>query len=65
MIRQVFYRLDDVILEVYTALRPHRSTAAELRAWAHRLETEYDARLTAAFVADACEAYAERGFLAA
>jgi propanediol dehydratase small subunit len=54
----------DVILELYTALRPHRSTEAELRAWAARLEDEYGARATAAFVADAADAYAARGFLA-
>lgn len=55
---------DDVILDVYTALRPHRSSAEELRVWAARLESEYGARLTAAFVVDAVAAYAERGFLA-
>jgi propanediol dehydratase small subunit len=56
---------DDVILEVYTALRPHRSTEAELRAWAERLDTELGAPLTAAFVADACAVYADRGLFAA
>jgi propanediol dehydratase small subunit len=55
----------DVILELYTALRPHRSTAEELAAWADRLETKYEARLTAAFVRDAAEACAARGFLRA
>jgi propanediol dehydratase small subunit len=54
----------DVILELYTALRPHRSTEAELRAWVERLESEYAASATAAFVADAADAYAARGFLA-
>lgn len=54
----------ETILEVYTALRPHRSTAAELEAWAERLETEHAAPLTAAFVREALEAYAERGLLA-
>ena len=29
---------DDELLAIYTALRPHRSTAAELEAWAVRLE---------------------------
>ena len=29
----------ETILEIYTALRPHRSTAAELEAWAARLES--------------------------
>jgi propanediol dehydratase small subunit len=51
------------ILEIYTALRPHRSTADELGAWATRLETELAAPLTAAFVREAATAYAERGLL--
>src|SRR4029077_4778422 len=51
------------ILEIYTALRPHRSTAEELEACAARLETEFDAPLTAAFVREAATAYAERGLL--
>lgn len=54
---------DEVILDVYTALRPHRSTADELARWAQRLEREYSAPLTAAFVADASTVYAERGLL--
>lgn len=53
----------DVILEIYTALRPHRSTAAELDSWAGRLEEVYGAPLTAAFVREARSAYAERGLL--
>jgi propanediol dehydratase small subunit len=55
---------DPVILEVYTALRPHRSTADELEQWAERLEADYGARLSAAFVRDAVAVYAERGLLA-
>lgn len=54
---------DEVLLEVYTALRPHRSTAAELEAWADRLESEYGAASTAAFVREALPTYRERGFL--
>jgi propanediol dehydratase small subunit len=54
---------DDVILEVYTALRPHRSTAEELRRWADRLEAEYGAPLTAAWVRDACAVYTARRLL--
>ena len=54
----------ETILEVYTALRPHRSTAGELESWAARLESEHAAPLTAAFVREALEAYAERGLLA-
>jgi propanediol dehydratase small subunit len=55
---------DDVVLDVYTALRPHRSTAAELDAWADRLESEFGAKLTAAFVREARAAYVDRGFFA-
>jgi propanediol dehydratase small subunit len=53
----------ETILAIYTALRPHRSTAAELEAWADRLESDFDAPLTAAFVRDAAAAYAARGLL--
>ena len=53
----------ETILELYTALRPHRSTAEELEAWAERLETELAAPLSAAFVRDALAAYAARGLL--
>jgi propanediol dehydratase small subunit len=53
------------ILEIYTALRPHRSTAEELEAWAERLEAELEAPLCAAFVREAAAACAERGLLRA
>jgi propanediol dehydratase small subunit len=52
-----------VILDIYTALRPHRSTAAELDGWSERLESAYAAPLTAAFVREARAVYAERGLL--
>ena len=54
---------EETVLEIYTALRPHRSSAEELEQWASRLETELTAPLTAAFVREAVEAYAARGFL--
>jgi len=54
---------DETILAIYTALRPRRSSAAELEAWAERLE-ELDAPLTAAFVREARSVYSERGLLA-
>ena len=53
------------ILEIYTALRPHRSSAEELEAWAERLETELEAPLCAAFVREGAGACAERGLLRA
>jgi propanediol dehydratase small subunit len=52
------------ILEIYTALRPHRSSAEELEGWAGRLETEWEAPLTAAFVREASDVYEKRGLLA-
>src|SRR5262245_60892195 len=54
----------ETILEIYTALRPHRSSAGDLDVWAERLESDWDAPLTAAFVREACEVYARRGLLA-
>ena len=54
---------DDELLEIYTALRPRRSTAAQLETWAERLEA-WDAPRTAAFVREAAAAYAERSLLA-
>jgi propanediol dehydratase small subunit len=53
----------DMMLEIYTALRPRRSSGAELDAWAERLEHELAAPLTAAFVREARAVYAERGLL--
>jgi propanediol dehydratase small subunit len=56
---------DDVILEIYSALRPRRSTAGELEGWADRLEREFRAPLTAAFVREATVVYLQRDLLAA
>ena len=53
----------ETILAIYTALRPHRSTAEELAAWVERLESELAAPLSAAFVREAAAVYAERGLL--
>lgn len=54
---------DEVILEIYTALRPHRSTPEQLERWAERLEHEFGATMTAAFVREAKEVYAKRSLL--
>lgn len=54
---------DDLLLAVYTALRPRRATADELAMWAARLDG-HGAPKTAAFVREAADAYAERGLLA-
>jgi propanediol dehydratase small subunit len=54
---------DEAILEIYTALRPGRSSAAELEEWAERL-VAWGAPRTAAFVREAGEVYRRRGLLA-
>lgn len=54
---------DEIILEIYTALRPHRSSDSQLERWAERLAAEFDAPLTAAFVREAKSVYAKRGLL--
>ena len=54
---------DELLLEIYTALRPRRASADELEAWAARLD-DHEASATAAFVREAAAAYAERGLLA-
>ena len=54
---------DDRLLAMYEALRPRRSTAAQLEALAQELETVYQAPLCAAFVREAAAAYAARGLL--
>ena len=54
---------DETILAIYTALRPRRSSAAELETWAEQLEG-WDAPGTAAFVREAAQVYGERGLLA-
>ncbi len=54
---------DETILEIYTSLRPGRSTAAQLEAWAQKLDG-YEAPATAAFVREAAQVYAKRGLFA-
>jgi len=54
---------DRELLAIYTALRPRRSTAAQLEEWALRLDG-WSAPRTAAFVREAATVYAERRLLA-
>jgi propanediol dehydratase small subunit len=54
---------DGELLEIYTALRPGRSSAAQLEEWAARLDG-WGATATAAFVREAAVAYQARGLLA-
>jgi propanediol dehydratase small subunit len=51
---------DERVLEMYNALRPYRSTGAELMAMADELEQKYGAKICAEFVREACQVYAKR-----
>lgn len=53
---------DDAVMSLYEALRPHRSTAAELEALRVSLETRGAARC-AELVRQAADVYARRGLL--
>jgi len=54
---------DERILQIYNALRPYRSTKAELLAIADELENQYGAKVCAAFVREAADVYERRGRL--
>ena len=56
---------DSRILEMYNALRPYRSTKAELLAIAQELRVKYNASQTAALVEESAEVYEARGRLKA
>lgn len=56
---------DKRILEIYNALRPYRSTKAELYAIADELENQYNCKINAAFVREAADVYERRGRLKA
>ncbi len=56
---------DDRILEMYDALRPYRSTKAELLAMADELDTKYNATITSSLVREAAEVGEARGRLKA
>lgn len=55
---------DDRVLEMYNALRPNRSTKAELLAMADELENQYGATICAGFVREAAGVYEARDVLA-
>lgn len=54
---------DQRVLEIYNALRPYRSTKAELLAIADELESKYCCKINSAFVREAAELYEKRGRL--
>jgi len=55
---------DARVLEIYNALRPHRSTKQELLDIAGELDSQYQAKVCAALVREAAEVYERRGRLA-
>ena len=54
---------DERILEIYNAMRPYRSTKAELYAIADELEAQYSAKVTASLVREAADVGEARGRL--
>ncbi len=51
---------DDRLLEIYNALRPYRSTKAELLAIAEELEGKYNATISGKLVREAADVYEKR-----
>lgn len=51
---------DDRVLDMYNALRPYRSSKAELLDLASELEEKYDATICASFVREAADQYEKR-----
>ncbi|MGC3994611.1 MAG: diol dehydratase small subunit [Propionicimonas sp.] len=56
---------DAELLDVYNALRPYRSTKAELYGIADGLESKYGCTVNAAFIREAADVYEKRGRLKA
>ncbi len=54
---------DERVLEIYNALRPNRSSKAELLAIADELDSKYSAKALAAHVREAAEVYEQRDVL--
>jgi propanediol dehydratase small subunit len=56
---------DAELLSVYNALRPYRSTKAELYGIADKLEHDYGCTVSASFIKEAADVYEKRGRLKA
>lgn len=56
---------DEELLSTYNALRPYRSTKAELLAIADKLESQYGCTVSAGFIREAADVYEQRGRLRA
>ncbi|MCI1945025.1 diol dehydratase small subunit [Clostridium luticellarii] len=56
---------DARVLEIYGALRPHRSTKQELLDIAKELEDDYNAKINASLIREAAEVYEKRNMFRA
>jgi propanediol dehydratase small subunit len=56
---------NEEVLDIYDKLRPGRTTYSEMKAIAERLESEFNAPLTASFIREAAEVYLQRGIVKA
>ncbi|APM38227.1 diol dehydratase small subunit [Clostridium kluyveri] len=54
---------DARVLEIYNALKPHKSTRQQLIEIAEELENKYKAKLNAEFVREAAESYEKRNMI--
>ena len=54
---------NEEVLNIYDKLRPGRTTYPEMKAIAERLESGFNAPLTAAFIREAAEVYLKRGIV--
>lgn len=54
---------DDRLLDIYNALRPYRSTKAELYGIADEMQTKYGCKINAEFIRGAADVYEQRGRL--
>ncbi|MFV0430411.1 MAG: diol dehydratase small subunit [Arachnia sp.] len=54
---------DAELLDIYNALRPYRSTKAELHGIADRIESSYGCAVNAALIREAADVYEQRGRL--
>ena len=54
---------NEELLEIYSKLRPGRTTHAEMIAIADRLQEQFEAPLTAAFVREAAKVYRRRSLV--
>jgi len=54
---------NEEVLNIYDKLRPGRTTYPEMKTIAERLESDFNAPLTAAFIREAAEVYLKRGIV--